>query len=77
MLTYADGCRRETRRCSWEMRSAKSRATPRRPSLALKSPQLSSKSSANESVGDMLACWIVGWVVGPDAEMVDVLGDGG
>ena len=33
--------------------------------------------SADESVRDMLACWIVGWVVGSGAEMVDVLGDGG
>ena len=33
--------------------------------------------STDESVGDMLACWIVGWVVGSGAEMVDVLGDGG
>ena len=33
--------------------------------------------STDDSVGDMLACWIVGWVVGSGAEMVDVLGDGG
>ena len=33
--------------------------------------------STDDSVKDMLACWIVGWVVGPGAEMVDVLGDGG
>ena len=33
--------------------------------------------STYDSVGDMLACWIVGWVVGSGAEMVDVLGDGG
>ena len=33
--------------------------------------------STDDSVGDMLACWIVGWVVGSGAEMVDMLGDGG
>ena len=33
--------------------------------------------STDDSVGVMLACWIVGWVVGSGAEMVDVLGDGG
>ena len=33
--------------------------------------------STDESVGDMLTCWIVGWIVGSGAEMVDVLGDGG
>ena len=33
--------------------------------------------STDDSVGDMLACWIVGWVVGSGAEMVDVLSDGG
>ena len=33
--------------------------------------------STDDSVGDMLACWIVGWVLGSGAEMVDVLGDDG
>ena len=33
--------------------------------------------STDDSVGDMLACWIVGWVVESDAGMVDVMGDGG
>ena len=33
--------------------------------------------STDDSVGVMLACWIVGWVVGSGAEIVDVLGDGG
>ena len=33
--------------------------------------------STDESVGDMLACWMVGWVVGSGAEMFDVLSDGG
>ena len=33
--------------------------------------------SPGDSVGDMLACWIAGWVVGSGAEMVDVMGDGG
>ena len=33
--------------------------------------------STDDSVGDMWACWIVGWFVGSGAEMVDVLGDGG
>ena len=33
--------------------------------------------STDDSVGDMLACWIVGWVVGSGAEIVDVMGDGG
>ena len=33
--------------------------------------------STDDSAGDMLACWMVGWVVGSGAEMVDVLGDGG
>ena len=31
----------------------------------------------DDSVVDVLACWIVGWVVGSGAETVDVLGDGG
>ena len=33
----------------------------------------------DESVGDMLECWIVGWVVGSGVEVVsvDVLSDGG
>ena len=35
------------------------------------------RKSTDESVRDMLACWIVGWVVGSGAEIVDVLGDGG
>ena len=29
------------------------------------------------SVGDMLACWIVGWLVGSSVGVVDVLSDGG
>ena len=33
--------------------------------------------STDESVGDMSACWIVGWVVGSGVELVDVMGDGG
>ena len=33
--------------------------------------------STDESVGDMLACWMVGWVVGSGAEMFDLLSDGG
>ena len=33
--------------------------------------------STDDSVGDMWACWIAGWVVGSGAGMVDVLGDGG
>ena len=33
--------------------------------------------STDDSVGDMWACWIAGWVVGSGAEIVDVLGDGG
>ena len=28
------------------------------------------------SVGEMLACWIVGWLVGSGVGMVDVLSDG-
>ena len=31
----------------------------------------------DESGGDMLACWIVGWIVGSGVEVVDVLSDGG
>jgi hypothetical protein len=33
--------------------------------------------STDESGRDMLACLMVGWVVGSGAEMVDVLSDGG
>ena len=33
--------------------------------------------STDDSVGNMWACWIAGWVVGSGAEMVAVLGDGG
>jgi hypothetical protein len=29
------------------------------------------------SVGDMLACWIVGWLVGSSVGAVDVLSNGG
>ena len=32
---------------------------------------------ADDSVGDMLACWIVGWWVGSSVGAVDVLSDGG
>ena len=31
----------------------------------------------DDSVGDMLACWIVGWFVGSSVGVVDVLSDGG
>ena len=33
--------------------------------------------STDESDRDMLACLMVGWVVGSSAEMIDVLSDGG
>ena len=32
---------------------------------------------AEDSVGDMLKCWIVGWLVGSSVGAVDVLSDGG
>ena len=31
----------------------------------------------DDSVGDMLACWIVGWFIGSGVGVVDVLSDGG
>jgi hypothetical protein len=32
---------------------------------------------AEDSVGDMLECWIVGWLVGSSVGAVDVLSDDG